>query len=213
MAHIEAETRATADWTGRERIDVSVMAAIRRVHRHQFVAEDQALSAYSDVPLPIGHGQTISQPFIVALMTDLADVSDGSRVLEIGTGSGYQAAVLAELGCEVFSVEWVDALAIEAKERLARLGYDRVHVRSGDGFYGWPEQGPYDAVLITAAVAEPPDVLLDQLRPGGRMVLPLGEPGAGQALTVITRRVGGGYVSTSVLPVSFVPFVHENRAG
>lgn len=209
MAHIQAEVHATASWSGRDHLDAGVMAAIRKIPRHRFVADTLAASAYDDAPLSIGHGQTISQPFIVALMTDLAGVKSGSRVLEIGTGSGYQAAVLGELGCEVYSVERVDALAVEAKDRLERLGYSRVHVRSGDGFYGWPEHAPYDAILITAAVGEPPALLLDQLRPGGRMVAPLGEAGFGQELTVITRWVGGEYTRHRALPVSFVPFVHE----
>ena len=212
LEQIRAEVLATESYTGRHQLHPAVLTAMRRTPRHQFVSEEQASAAYIDAPLSIGHGQTISQPFIVALMTDLAEVGKGSRVLEVGTGSGYQAAVLAELGCEVYSVERVNELAVTAKHCLERLGYDRVHVKVGDGYFGWQEHAPYNAILITAAIAEPPAVLLEQLRTGGRMVLPLGAPYDGQDLTVITRLPEDGFESRLVLPVSFVPFVHEDSS-
>ena len=146
-------------------------------------------------------------------MTDLAGVDADSTVLEIGCGSGYQAAVLAELVRQVYSIEYVEELAAEASQRLHNLGYRNVQVRPGDGYYGWPEHAPYDAILITAAIPEPPPPLLEQLKPGGRMVVPLGSPYAGQELTVITRQSDGSFVSRMVLPVSFVPFLHRDESG
>ncbi len=207
VADIQAEVRATASYTGRDHLKPSVLKAIRTVPRHRFVAPELEASAYLDAPLSIGHGQTISQPYIVALMTDLAEVGGEARVLEIGTGSGYQAAVLAEIVSEVYSVERVATLAASAARCLDELGYNQVHVKAGDGYQGWPEHAPYDAILVTAAVPEPPTPLLEQLKPGGRLVVPLGRPGAKQELTVITRQADGGFAICAVLPVSFVPFL------
>jgi protein-L-isoaspartate(D-aspartate) O-methyltransferase len=207
VADILTEVRATASYTGRDHLHPSVIKAIRTVPRHRFVAPELETSAYLDAPLSIGHGQTISQPYIVALMTDLVEVGADARVLEIGTGSGYQAAVLAEIVDEVYSIERVAALANSAARCLQELGYSHVHVRAGDGYQGWPEYAPYDAILVTAAVPEPPTPLLEQLKPGGHLVVPLGQPGTKQELTVITRQADGGFAIRAALPVSFVPFL------
>lgn len=188
--------------------DPRVLAALRSVPRHELVPQDARDGAYEDTPLPIGHGQTISQPYIVALMTALARVAPGSRVLEVGTGSGYQAAVLAACGAEVWSIEIVDALAKRAAADLARLGYARVHVRSGDGYQGWPEHAPFDAILVTAAPPAVPEPLLAQLRVGGRLIVPVGESGSMQSLEVHERTETGVTVER-VAPVRFVPMTGE----
>jgi protein-L-isoaspartate(D-aspartate) O-methyltransferase len=188
--------------------DVRVLAAMRKVPRHQFVTPDAQNLAYIDRPLPIEHGQTISQPYIVALMTELARVTPDSKVLEVGTGSGYQAAVLAVLAGEIYSIEIVGALAASAQQKLSSLGYDNVNVRHGDGYQGWPEQAPFDAILVTAAPPEVPEALRRQLAVGGRLVIPVGE--RFQELRVI-ERTPNGYVDRSVLPVRFVPMTDELR--
>jgi protein-L-isoaspartate(D-aspartate) O-methyltransferase len=184
-----------------------VLAAMEEVPRHLFVAAGERWEAYEDHPLPIGYGQTISQPYIVALMTALAGVGPEARVLEVGTGSGYQAAVLSRVAAEVYSIEIVEPLAQLARRTLASLGFDNIHVRVGDGYRGWPEAAPFDAILVTAAPAEIPAPLLDQLKPGGRMVLPLGA--TVQDLLVLTKRSDGGFDRTTVLPVRFVPMTGE----
>lgn len=188
--------------------DPRVLGAMRKVERHLFVPPAMRPHAYADQPLPIGHEQTISQPYIVALMTELARVGEGVRVLEIGTGSGYQAAVLAAVAKEVYTIEIVEPLAAEARERLARLGYGNVTVRAGDGYRGWPEKAPFDAILITAAPPEIPKPLLDQLAVGGRLVAPVGEERGAQELVVV-ERTAKGLVRRSVLPVRFVPMTGE----
>ena len=180
-----------------------VVEAMRNVKRHVFVPERYRHLAYSDRPLPIGHQQTISQPYIVALMTELAEVRSGDRVLEVGTGSGYQAAVLAELAESVFTVEIVEELAKTARNRLHKLGYDNVHVRMGDGFRGWPEHAPFDAILVTAAPPEIPGPLKEQLAPGGRLVIPVGE--GWQELKVVEKTADGPLKKRTVIPVQFVP--------
>ena len=185
--------------------DPRVLAAMRKVPRHEFVPEEQRPHAYEDHPLPIGHDQTISQPFIVAAMTELAQVGPGTRVLEIGTGSGYQAAVLAELGAEVFSIEIVEPLARSAAATLDRLGY-RVTVRAGDGYQGWPDRAPFDVILVTAAPPRIPEPLQQQLVDGGRLVIPVGD--RYQELVVLTRR-GNQLDRRSVFPVRFVPMTGE----
>jgi protein-L-isoaspartate(D-aspartate) O-methyltransferase len=185
-----------------------VLRALRRVPRHLFVPPDLAAFAYRDHPLPIGEGQTISQPYIVALMTELLDPRPGDRVLEIGTGSGYQAAVLAQLARTVYSLEIVRPLADQAAARLRSLGYRNVQVRCSDGYAGWPEQAPFDRVILTAAPLEVPPALLDQLKPGGRLVAPVG-PSPRADLVVIEKSARGGISTRTVLPVAFVPMVRQ----
>lgn len=210
LDEIAADFAATARTTGLAHLDRAVAGALRRVPRAAFVADDERAYAYDNRPLPIGHAQTISQPFIVALMTQLAAVGKGSRVLEIGTGSGYQAAVLAELGAHVWSIEIVDALAESARATLARLGYMDVEVRAGDGNLGWPEQAPFDAIVVTAGGAVPP-ALLAQLAVGGRLVIPVDMPDGGQQLTVIVRESDDRYSERRVLAVRFVPITGRVR--
>ncbi|NUQ64813.1 MAG: protein-L-isoaspartate(D-aspartate) O-methyltransferase [Pirellulales bacterium] len=192
---------------GRDITDAKVLEVMGRVPRHRFVAESQQDSAYEDYPLPIGHGQTISQPYIVALMTQLAVPKPESRALDIGTGSGYQAAVLAELCKEVYSIEIVEPLAVEARGRLERLGYKNVTVRTGDGYRGWPEKAPFDVVLVAAAPEQVPEPLIEQLAPGGRLVIPVG--GFFQELLVIEKKEDGSIERKSVAPVRFVPMTGE----
>jgi protein-L-isoaspartate(D-aspartate) O-methyltransferase len=186
--------------------DPAVLQAMRTVPRHEFVPARARADAYADWPLPIGHGQTISQPYVVALMTELAAVKPGDRVLEIGTGSGYQAAILCALGAEVYTIEIVEPLARGAEAVLRRLGYGRVHVRHGDGSRGWPEAAPFDAVVVTAAPREVPAALVAQLAPGGRLVIPVGEEE--QELRVLVRTPSGIETRAGV-PVRFVPMVVE----
>lgn len=191
--------------TGTENIDPRVLAALGRVPRHDFVSGGLRTSAYDNRPLPIGHGQTISQPYIVAAMTDLLKVRSGDKVLEIGTGSGYQAAILAELGVKVWSIEIVKALADEAAERLARLGYSSVITKVGDGYHGWPEHGPYDGIIVTAAASHVPPPLLQQLKPGGRIVIPVGAVFQTQQLMLVEKRADGAVTTRQMMPVRFVP--------
>lgn len=183
--------------------DPHVLRAMEKVRRHLFVPEEFRSAAYSDRPLPIGQGQTISQPYIVALMTELAEVEPGDRVLEVGTGSGYQAAILAELVEGVYTVEIVEELGKTARKRLEKLGYDNVHVRIGDGFRGWPEHAPFKAIVVTAAPPEIPGPLKEQLAPGGRLVIPVGE--GWQELKVVEKAADGTLKKTTVIPVQFVP--------
>lgn len=184
-----------------------VIKALRRVPRVAFVPESLRVLACQNTPLPIGHEQTISQPFIVALMTDLLDLAPHDVVLEVGTGSGYQAAILSELAERVFSVERVEPLAAAAAARLRRLGYRNVTVRAGDGALGWPEEAPFDAIIVTAAASDVPDALLRQLKPGGRLVLPLEDATGEQTLTLIVRGTDGALHRHPVLPVRFVPLL------
>jgi protein-L-isoaspartate(D-aspartate) O-methyltransferase len=203
---IAAEARDTASWTGRARLSERVMAALARVPRHTFVRERDDAAAYDNRPLGIGHGQTISQPYIVALMTDLLDVMPTNRVLEIGTGSGYQTAVLAELSAHVYTVERIAELGGRAEALLERLGYDNVTVRIGDGFEGWADEAPFDGIIVTAAPCEIPDALVRQLKVGGRLVVPVGRHR--QDLQVITR-TEEGFHTRSIIPVLFVPMTGE----
>jgi protein-L-isoaspartate(D-aspartate) O-methyltransferase len=182
--------------------DRCVLEAMRTVPRHRFVPEPERARAYDDGPLPIGHGQTISQPYIVAVMSELVRADRSKKILEVGTGSGYQAAILAECAGEVYTIEILPELGRQAERRLAELGYRNVHVRIGDGFDGWPEAAPFDGIVVTAAPDEIPGPLLAQLKVGGRLVIPVGE--ADQQLLVVTR-TETGYLRESVLPVRFVP--------
>jgi protein-L-isoaspartate(D-aspartate) O-methyltransferase len=207
---IAADARETRSYIGKQALDPAVMAAMGRVPRHAFVPDDLVPYAYRNKPLPIGHGQTISQPYIVALMTDLLGVDSNSRVLEIGTGSGYQAAILGELVAAVYTLEIVEPLADSASERLARLGYDNVHTRFADGYYGWPEQAPFDAIIVTAAADHVPPPLLEQLKPGGRMLIPVGSRFMTQELTLVEKQAGGRVISRQLLPVVFVPLTGEH---
>lgn len=210
---IEAEARQTASWTGRPRFSERVMAALAAVPRHEFVPDREQASAYDNRPLAIGHGQTISQPYIVAVMTDLLDLGPDDRVLEVGTGCGYQAAVLAAVAGQVYSLEVVPALAEAARRRLERLGYGNIHVRVGDGYAGWLEQAPFDAIIVTAAPREVPDALAQQLAPGGRLVIPVGAAGDTQMLYRCVREADGSLTKEQKLPVAFVPMVPGSASG
>ncbi len=209
---IERDARALAAATGRPVIQPRVLDAIRRVPRAAFMPASEASAAWRNRPAPIGHGQTISQPFVVALMTDLLDLRGAERVLEIGTGSGYQAAILAALGCAVFSVEIVPALAATARRALDAAGFGGVRTRTGDGAAGWPEHAPYDAVMITAAAPTIPPAPIAQLRPGGRLVAPVGLPGEDQTLMLLCKDAAGGVTQRDVLAVSFVPLTGPSGA-
>ena len=208
LEEIAADAAETAGYTGRARFSPRTMEAMAKVPREEFVRGGDEDSAYLNLPLPIGYGQTISQPYIVALMTDLLDLGGGERVLEVGTGSGYQTAILAMLARAVFSIEVVEPLARAAAEKLARLGCRNVEVKTGDGAAGWPEKAPFDAIMVTAAAGEgvPPD-LVAQLRPGGRMVVPVGKGRWSQNLLLVTKDEAGRVAEKSVLPVAFVPLV------
>lgn len=205
----ERRQMVRAQLAGRDITDTLVLRAMEAVPRHEFVPDGLAARAYEDRPLPIGHGQTISQPYIVAFMTQTAEVRPGETVLEVGTGSAYQAAVLAEIGARVYTIEIVGELARTARQRLERLGYHDVHVRHGDGYRGWPEQAPFDAVVVTAAPEEIPGALVEQLAPGGKMVVPVGPRLGTQYLTVVEKSPDGSTTTRRLLPVRFVPMVHE----
>ena len=211
---LEAVRRLVADTqveTGRAALAPEVMRALEDVPRHEFVPPARKSRAYENRPLPIGYGQTISQPYIVALMTDLLEVGPGSVVLEVGTGSGYQAAVLAELGVRVFSVEIIPPLAESAARRLERLGYRDVALKLGDGYYGWPEHAPFDAIIVTAAAGHVPPPLVQQLAVDGRMVIPVGPRFAVQHLLLVEKGAEEGEVfARSILPVRFVPLTGEH---
>jgi protein-L-isoaspartate(D-aspartate) O-methyltransferase len=191
--------------------DRVTLDAVRSVPRHEFVPPQERPRAYEDTPLPIGHGQTISQPSLVALMTELIRPRPGMRVLEVGTGSGYQAAVLAATGARVWTIEIFEVLADEARARLTRLGYDRVQVRHGDGYAGWPEEAPFDAIMVTAAADEIPPALLEQLGPGGRLVMPVGSQTTDQALVYVQKDRTGRISRRELLPVRFVPLLRGIR--
>lgn len=205
VAEIQANMAKTAGFLGRKALSPRVADALGRVPRHLFVAEDMRPYAYQNRPLPIGHGQTISQPYIVAAMTELLDAKPGDKVLEIGTGSAYQAAVLGATGAKVYSIEIVEPLAAAARERIEKLGLANIHTRTGDGYYGWPEAAPFDAILVTAAASHIPPPLIKQLKPGGRMLIPVGDRFNVQQLVLVEKDPGQKIKTRQLLPVSFVP--------
>ncbi|SDZ56725.1 MULTISPECIES: protein-L-isoaspartate(D-aspartate) O-methyltransferase [Rhodonellum] len=186
-----------------------VIEAMLKVERHKLVPENMRANAYSDSPLPIGGGQTISQPYIVAYMTDILRPKPGMTVLEVGTGSGYQAAVLAEIVKEVYTIEIVAQLGLRAEKALKAMGYDNIHVKIGDGYQGWPEKGPFDAIIVTAAAQKIPPPLIAQLNEGGRMIIPVGPSGGAQQLMLVEKSKGKTKI-TKMLPVRFVPFTRDS---
>jgi protein-L-isoaspartate(D-aspartate) O-methyltransferase len=210
LKSIEEHVKETSLYLDKEALNPSVMKVMAQVPRHEFVPASQKRFAYQNRPLPIGHGQTISQPYIVALMTDLLKVNADSKVLEVGTGSGYQAAILSGLVDSVYTIEIIKPLAEQARERLRRLAYENVHVRTGDGYYGWPEQKPFDVIIVTAAASHVPPPLIKQLKPGGRMVIPVGSRFMTQELLLISKQQDGKLITRQILPVMFVPLTGEH---
>ncbi len=208
-ALVAARHRMVEQIRARGVTDTAVLAALDAVPRHLFVPEAERNKSYQDCPLPIGDGQTISQPYMVALMTSLLELRPGARVLEIGTGSGYQAAVLSRVAAEVYTMEIRKPLAERARHTLANLGFRNVHLRVGDGFQGWPDEAPFDGIIVTAAPPSVPDPLLRQLKTGGRLVIPVGSRTSLQSLLVLTRRPDGGFDRSNVMPVFFVPMTGE----
>jgi len=209
-AELVDEVRAYAGYAGDDPFSDDVLATLARVERHRFVPPGEVRYAYENRPLPIGHGQTISQPYIVALMTDLLEPNEDDVVLEVGTGSGYQAAVLAELVGHVYTIEIIEALATSAGERLQRLGYDNVTTRLGDGYYGWEEHAPFDSIIVTAAASHVPPPLIEQLKPGGRMVIPVGARFMTQLLLLLEKGDDGEVVTRQIGAVRFVPLTGEH---
>jgi protein-L-isoaspartate(D-aspartate) O-methyltransferase len=207
----EVETMIEGQIVARGLTHKPTLTAMRAVPRHRFVPDDVKKEAYADHPLPIGHGQTISQPFIVAFMTEAAEIKPGLKVLEIGTGSGYQAAILAAMGAKVFTIEIIPALAERAAATLKKMGYDQVQVRAGDGYAGWPAEAPFDAIIVTAAPDTIPPALLEQLAEGGRLVIPVGPRLGSQELLLVTK-TKGKIQQRHLLPVRFVPFTREKAA-
>ena len=207
---IKDDVRRTSARLGKTALDTSVLDALRTVPRHEFVQPYLRRLAYTNRPLPIGHGQTISQPYIVAVMTDLFSVEKDDIVLEVGTGSGYQAAILAALVQHVYSIEIIPELAAAARQRLRRLGYENIQTRVGDGYYGWAEHAPFDAIIVTAAASSIPPPLLKQLKPGGRMVIPVGSPFLTQHFMLVHKDEGGQVKTRQVLPVTFVPLIGKH---
>lgn len=206
---IRLEIELTRAYTGQKRFSDAVMNAMASVPRDAFVPEEVKTFAFHNGPLPIGYGQTISQPYIVALMTELLNVGEEDTVLEIGTGSGYQSAILSRLVRQVYSIEIVPSLGDEAKRTLAALGYTNVETRIGDGYHGWPEHAPFDGIIVTAAAPEIPPALIEQLRPGARLVIPVGLPYSTQELIVVSRDMDGNIEQKPVLAVAFVPLTRQ----
>jgi protein-L-isoaspartate(D-aspartate) O-methyltransferase len=211
LDEIAQEMRETANLTGRNALSPRVADALAKVNREAFVAPGSEPAAYENRPLPIGHGQTISQPFVVALMTELLDLQPTEKVLEVGTGSGYQAAIVAEVVEQVYSIEVIPELAARAAVALSSQGHANVELRTGDGGLGWPERAPFDAIIVTAAAPDVPPALVDQLRPGGRMVMPVGSRHGDQELLLITKDRVNNVIRRSVLPVAFVPLTGGGR--
>ena len=210
IRQIESNVSSTSRYLNKKALDNRVMEAMTTVPRHKFVPNTLTHYAYDNRPLPIGEGQTISQPYIVAIMTDLLEIKPSDVILEIGTGSGYQAAVLAELAKQVYTIEIIEPLYKSAKERLAGLGYSNVTTRLGDGYYGWPENAPFDAIMVTAAAGQVPPPLIRQLKPGGKMIIPVGGAFMTQFLLLIEKCVDGTVSTRQILPVRFVPLTGEH---
>lgn len=206
VADIEEDVEITAKYIDKKSFDPAVIQAMNTVPRHQFVPDYLRTKAYQNRPLPIGHGQTISQPYIVALMTDLLQPQPGQRVLEIGTGSGYQAAVLSRLVTQVYSIEIIEELGVATSQLLKRQGYDNVSTRIADGYDGWPQHAPFDSIMVTAAISHIPPPLVQQLKKGGRMVIPVGTRFQTQYLTLVEKDMRGEVTTRQLLPVIFVPF-------
>lgn len=205
VREIEADVKFTSERIGKKALDSRVMDIMRKVPRHEFVPASLKSHAYENRPLSIGYGQTISQPYIVALMTDLLEVTKEGVFLEVGTGSGYQAAILGEWARRVYSIEIVRELGEQAKERLRRLGFENVEVMVGDGYYGWKEHAPFDGIIVTAASGQIPPPLIEQLKPGGKMVIPVGGPFMTQQLMLVEKAEDGKIKTRQILPVAFVP--------
>jgi protein-L-isoaspartate(D-aspartate) O-methyltransferase len=205
VAEIAADVRLTSQALNKEALDPRVLDVMEKVPRHEFVPAELRAAAYENRPLPIGHGQTISQPYIVAIMTDLLKFGPGQRALEVGTGSGYQAAILGELGGAVYTIEIIEDLGEQARRNLERLGYNNIEVRIGDGYYGWEEHAPYDAIVVTAAATHVPPPLIHQLKNGGRMVIPVGSRFMVQQLLLVEKDAAGKVTTRQILPVRFVP--------
>lgn len=205
----DRQQMVTAQLEARGITDKPTLNAIRSVERHRLVPEEQVQYAYEDRPLPIGFGQTISQPYMVGYMTEVIRPTAGMKVLEIGTGSGYQAAVLAEIVDEVYTIEIVEELAKTAKSRLEKMGYTNIHVKEGDGYYGWEEHAPFDAIIVTAASEFIPPPLIEQLKEGGKMVIPVGAPFTTQQLMLVEKQKDGKRKTRNLLPVRFVPFTRN----
>lgn len=211
LQDIEREVDLTRSLIGKDALNPRVMEAMKKVPRHEFVPPGAETYAYDNGPLPIGHGQTISQPYIVALMTDLLNPAADDVVLEVGTGSGYQAAILSLLVRQVYSLEIVEPLAAQARERLHRLGYTNVEVRNADGYHGWAEHAPFDGIVVTAAAPYIPDPLIEQLKPGGRLVIPVGLPYYHQELMLVEKTADNEIRTQDVLGVAFVPLTGEHE--
>ena len=210
IQEIEIDVKRTSQHLNKSKLDSRVMDAMRSVPRHEFVPINSRNRSYENRPLPIGHGQTISQPYIVAIMTDLISVDKESIVLEVGTGSGYQAAILAEIVKEVYTIEIIEPLGNSAKKRLSELGYANVHVRLADGYYGWQEKGPFDAIVVTAAASHIPPPLIRQLKPGGTMIIPVGGQFMVQHLVMVEKDTDGSTKIRQLLPVRFVPLTGKH---
>jgi protein-L-isoaspartate(D-aspartate) O-methyltransferase len=207
---IKAQVNRTRDFLRQDALDDRVIDALLKVPRHEFVPESERAYAYDNRPLSIGFGQTISQPYIVAIMTDLLKLKKTDRVLEIGTGSGYQAAILAELTDSVYTIEIIEPLAVHAAANLKRVGYDAVHTRTGDGYYGWEEAAPFDGIVVTAVASHIPPPLIKQLKPGGRMIIPVGAQFMTQYLVLVTKNTDETITTRQILPVSFVPLTGKH---
>ena len=210
MDEIQEMVRDTREYLGKSSLNERVIQVIAKVPRHEFVPASLRPAAYENRPLPIGDDQTISQPYIVALMTDLADIQPDAQVLEVGTGSGYQAAILAELGAHVYTIEIIESLGERARATLARLGYLNISVRIGDGYHGWAEHAPFDAILVTAAPEQVPQPLIEQLKPGGKLIIPVGSPFRTQSLRVLEKQSDGTILTRDILPVGFVPLTRAH---